>query len=367
MNRIDPWRFETAWNQDDFDGAVAFQNMRAEFENARAKHPEEFQESFFVLAGRIVLIRIAGRELAEHFCRPFAHLRTDVQKFPAPGLTIEIWDKNKAAIDGPAPLTDDDLKWGETTLKTADGRFVGQRLPHTISCLDRDAGHIMASIAWNSRIFIYERAKPLARLLLEWHNDQNIPVIHAGLVAREGSGLLIAGKSGSGKSTSSLACVSAGLHFLGEDYVGLQNRADDSFVGHSLYNSVFLNTVDFARFADLAPYAIKGRLPHEEKSVIILSTIFSERLERAVPIRAVALVRVGDSPRARLCPASKGETLLALGPSSLLQIPNRPLGTRGLDRLAKLVERVPCYSVEAGSDLPSVAHCIEELLGQVGG
>jgi hypothetical protein len=365
MDELNPSRFGTTWNEKQFDGKTAFKNMQAAFHGAIAKHPDELHESFYIFGGRRVRLRVVGRDLAEHFRRPFSHLRTDDRNPEAPRLTIEIWDHNKATIDGEAPLTSDDLCWTETTVKSMDKRFIGQQLPHTVSCLDRDAGHIVASIAWNNKIFIYERAKPLARLLLEWHNDQDFQVIHTGLVARDGKGVLFAGRSGSGKSTSSLACISSGFDYLGEDYVALEHQQDGAFVGHSLYNSVFLDTVHLTRFSELSPCAIKGRLPHEEKSVIILSQIFPERLKRAVPIQILALLRVAHTPQPKFRPASKGEALLALGPSSLLQIPNRGLGVRGFKKLAQLVEQVPCYWLEVAGDLRSIADGVDELLAQV--
>src|SRR4029453_19005592 len=191
---------------------------------------------YYIFAGRCVRIRIVGRELTKHFGRPFSHLRAPEQKPGPTQLTIDIWDANKAnTIE---KISDrDGMEWIETTVKSLDGRFIGQRLPHTYSCLDRESGHIVSSIAWHDRIFIYERAKPLARSLLEWHNDQDVQIAHSGLVARDGKGVLFAGKSGSGKSTLSLACVCDGLDYLGDDYVSLQHRLDGSFTGHSLYNS----------------------------------------------------------------------------------------------------------------------------------
>jgi hypothetical protein len=302
-----------------------------------------------------------GRELAEHFGRPFSHLRTSGRCRPSPQLTVELWDDapNRERM---IAATENDLGWTEATVQSADERFLGQRLPHTFSCLDRQANHIVATIAWHDRIFIYERAKPLARLLLKWHNDQDVQVIHTGLVASDGKGILFAGKSGSGKSTSSLACICAGFGYLSEDYVGLESRPDGSFVGHSLYNSVFLETSHLERFSELKPYAIKGRAPHELKSVVILSQVFLEQLERSVPIRALALLRVADAPMAKFRPASKGEALLALGPTSLLQIPNRKLGAPGFNKLAELVERLPCFWLEVGSDLRSIPNRVDDLL-----
>jgi hypothetical protein len=336
--------------------------MRTEFTDLIAKHPDEVQEFFYQFGGHAVCMRFVGRELARHIDGPFSHLRSETRT-ANPRLTIELWDANKTK---PGEFSwRSDLEWHEATVRSKDERFIGQQLPHTFSCLDREARHIMSAVTWHERIFIYERAKPLARLLLNWHNDQNLQVIHAGLVARENQGILFAGKSGSGKSTTSLACIIAGLDYLGEDYVGLERGEDNVFTGHSLYNSVFLKTDHLARFPELAPYAIKGRPPQEEKSVVVLSDVFPARLKRAVPIRVLVIPRVVDTSEAQLHPASKGEALLALGPSSLLQIPNRALGICGFNKLAQLVERLPCFRLEVGADFPSIARCVAELVEQV--
>jgi hypothetical protein len=278
-----------------------------------------------------------------------------------PDLTIEIWDTKKGRNGRKIPPRQEQ-KWTEATFKSTDGLWVAQQLPHTYSCLNRRASHIVAEVAWHDRIFIYERAKPLARPLLEWHNGREIQIIHAGLIASGGKGVLFAGKSGSGKSTSSLACVCAGLDYLSEDYVGLQCRQDCPAVGHSLYNSVFIESSHLAKFTELAPYIIRGEPPEETKSVIILSQVFPERLEKSVEIKALVLLRVGEGSKSSLRPASKAEALLTLAPSSLLQIPNRSLGVRGFEKLARLVEQVPCYGLEIGNDLASIASRVRELL-----
>jgi hypothetical protein len=254
--------------------------------------------------------------------QPFSHLRTDTTDPDTPQLTIDLWDENATGIRCYTGSRASGPEWTEVTSMSSDGRFVGQLLPNTLSCFDRNVQHIVGSIAWSQRTFIYERAKPLARPLLEWHNDRHIQVIHAGLVSQHGQGVLFAAKSGSGKSTSSLACLCAGFNYVGEDFIGLQKLGDGSFVGHSLYNSVFLETGHLARFPELRPYVIQG-MSHEEKSVVILSHVFPERLERCASIRAVVLPRVVDAPESRIRSASKGQALLTLGPSSLIEIPRR--------------------------------------------
>ena len=365
MEEIERVRFGTEWRDERFDGTVAFAAMRTDFERAVKRFPEEVYQSFYTFAGRSVRIRVVGRQLAEHIVRPFAHLRPPEPPRESPQLAIDLWDDNKTERRPPPGPEYDDLPWTEATVQSTGDRFLGQRLPHTFSCLDRHASHILATIAWHDRIFIYERAKPLARLLLTWHNDRQIQIIHTGLVARDGKGVLLVGKSGSGKSTSSLACIAAGFDYLSEDYVGLEECDDGSFLGHSLYNSLFAKTTHLARFEDLFPHAYRGRLPHEEKSVLVLSQLFPERLRRTVPIRALAFPQVVDAERTEFRPASKGEALLALGPSSLLQIPNRRLGSQVFGRLAQLVARVPCYCLKLGNDLRSIPACIDDLVAQL--
>jgi hypothetical protein len=365
MQQLTGLRFGTRWSRDHFNGAVAFNNMRSTFEEVITKRAYDLCESFYTFGGQTVRMRVVGRELADHIYRPFSHLRIAGPVVAAPQLTIDLWDENELPAGCRIDSGHNDHGWIETTVKSSDGRFIGQQLPNTLTCLDRKAKQIIGSVAWSDRIFIYERAKPLARPLLEWHNDCDIQVIHAALVARNGQGVLFAGRSGSGKSTSALVCVCAGFNYLSEDYVGLERLQDGSFVGHSLYNSVFLKTDHLMRFADLFPYAIKGRLPDEEKSAVILSRVFPERRERAVPIRVLVVPRIAEIFQPRFRPASKSEALLALGPSSLLQIPSRGLGIRGFEKLVHLIERVPCYWFEVGRDLAAIAHRVDDLLTEV--
>jgi hypothetical protein len=345
-----------------FDGTAAFRVLEAAFMKALEKNPESSYESFYTFAGQSVCFRIIGRDLAKHITSPFSHLQTNGPVPLSPQLTVDLWDENATGIRCRVSPTDSDFRWTEVTATSPDNRFVGQRLPHTFSCFDRLTNRIIGSIAWHEQIFIYERAKPLARLLVEWHLDRKVQVIHAGLVARNGQGILFAAKSGSGKSTSALACLCGGFDYLSEDYVGLQGLADGSFLGHSLYNSVFLETSHLTRFPNLFPHVIRGK-PSEEKSVVILSQVFPQRLERVVPIRAILIPRIAGTRESKVSPASKGQALLAVGPSSLLQIPSRRM-TRGFNTLAQLVEQVPCYWLESGHDLDLIPRCVEEFIAK---
>jgi len=338
--------------------------MELKFERAKVRHRDRLHESFYLFGGQYVRMRIVGHGMARHVIQPFSHLRADVVEAGNPQLTVDLWDETETEVHCQVSSRNGDAARRKVTAVFSDGRFVGQQLRNVLTVYNDSTQRIISSVAWGDELSSYERWKPLARPLLEWHNSRSIQMIHAGLVSQHGQGILIVGKSGSGKSTSALACLSAGFGFLSEDYVGLQRLHDGSFVGHSLYNSVFLSRDHLARFPALIPYVMEG-MPHEQKSAVVLSQVFPERLERVVPIRALVLPRIVDATESKVRPATKGETLLLLGPSSLLQIPNRRLGVRGFDKLAQLVEQVPAYWLDLGRDLDSIPRCVEELLSQI--
>jgi len=344
-----------------------FSVLQAGFEEAWKRQSHSYSETIFSFGRRSARFRIVGQNLAEEILRPFDHLRSIHSNSDPIHLTIDLWDENETEVRCQIGPTLEQDGWNQITAISTENRFIGQQTPNTLSCLDRKAQHLIGSIAWSDRMFIYERAKPLAKLLLYWYTDQQLQVLHGGLVSRNGQGILIAGKSGSGKSSSALACFCGGFGFLGEDYIGLQHLKNGEFVGHSIYNSVFLETDHLAQFPSLRPYILKGRLPHEKKSVVILSGIFPNRLERTTPIRALVLPRLsGQAIESRIGAASKGEALLALGPSSLLEIPSPSRGVKGFNTIAQLVQQIPCYWMELGTDLKSIPRLFEEMVADEG-
>lgn len=360
-------RFEGAAeviDQPAFQGQAVFHVMEGAFQHAMMQNPAEMRESYFVFGGRFVRFRIVGRELAKQILRPFSHLRHDGPVPQNLHLTIDLWDECRTEIRCQAKRVSADSTWKQITVQSSDNRYVAQQLPNTLTCLDRTQSRIVGSIAWSPWMFIYERAKPLARLLLEWHNDQGIQVIHGGLVALNGRGILLVGKSGSGKSTSSLACVCGGLDFLGEDYISVEKTKDGTVIGHSLYNSVFLERTHLERFHRLSPYVITGSHTHERKSTVILSEVFEKRLKRSVPIRMLGLTRVNQQLiQTEFHLASKGEALLSLGPSCLFQIPSR--GAQSFPMLVQLTNLIPAYHCELGTDLTDIPRTLEKMLSQV--
>jgi hypothetical protein len=343
--------------------ASAFEGMDAAFMQATRIAQDSLSESHHIFAGRRALMRVIGPKLAEQIRRPFAHLLTD--GLPAtPDLMIDLWDQAETGIACP-PASERDLPGSNRMLDdglmtaSPEGRFVRLQLPGSLTWLDRMTGRIIGWRLDGGRLSIYERNKPFRSVLAVYYNDQSVQIIHAGLVSLKCRGVLIGGSSAAGKSTTALACLCGGFDYLGDDATGLQ-ESNGSLLGHSIYSSARLRPAQLERFPMLSGHGIPSDDPLEEKSLVLLADVFPARLERVVPIQAVALPRVVDSSESRLRPASKGQALLSLAPSSLL-VSLRP-GPRAMDRLAHLVQDVPAYWLELGRDLSQIPERVHEIL-----
>ena len=87
-----------------------------------------------------------------------------------------------------------------------------------------------------------------------------------------------------------------------------------------------------------------------------------ERMRQRIAISVVALPRVVDSEETSFCPASKGEALLALAPTSVMFLPSASPRPRSLDKIAKLVECVPCYWLKLGRDVNHIRDAVRRMV-----
>jgi hypothetical protein len=341
---------------------IACSAMHESFHAARAARPDRVHEDCYILAGRPAKVRVVGDQLAEHLCLAFKHLEANDTTAPAQ-LTVEFWDESETGILCPM-RTLLEAEWGThavTLARSIDDRFFASKLRQSMTCLDRKTRRIFGCSFQPEQFSLYERGRPLHMPLSVWHFDRNVPIIHAALVSKEGKGVLFAGNSGTGKTTSAISCLRGAFDYLSEDQVALEDSNDGCFIGHSLYNSTFLERDDLQRFPFLAAHTIKGIYPDEEKVLVLLSKLFPSRTKGHTRISAVVLPRIVKGGVTRYRTASRTEALLALAPSSLI-VGQLSSGIHGFRKLSQLVEQVPCYWLEVGPEVHDIPLRVEEIL-----
>lgn len=351
------------------DHRHAFERVQSSFARALRLHPHLLSERDYRFGGKPVRFRILGRQLAAHVMAPFDHLRASGVAPGTPELVVELWDQEETGIPGPegvrgAPADGEDpFTWSVSP----DTRLILHEQRDGVVLFDRCARRV---VGWRTRacaLSMAERTRPLAWSLTTWYHDQSIQVVHAGLVARDRQGVLLAGPGGAGKSTSTLACLSAGFDVLGDDQVGVLPESGGGHTGISLYSAIRLETDQLAQLPSVARFALPSTDPGDRKSLLLLARIRQQishgQLPASVPIRALMLPRIAGADRAQVHRCSGAAALRALAPTSILLI-GPGMGRQGLSRLRWLVESVPCYWLELGRDLSSIPACIEQALVQ---
>lgn len=334
---------------------VPFDALRVGFERASVAGCRDFHLD---IAGYPVRIRVAGNAWADVVASSMGHLSVKDGAAHEPVLTVEVWDAEATRIP-PPPLAAPDTFAPPILMKTSDdGLLVGEERHHGMTWLDRTGNRIYGFTRGVTSLNLDERARPFHKMLSAWLEDRGVQFVHSGLISHADKGILFVGNGGAGKSTSSISCLQSGMSYLGDDFIGL-GVEDDRFIGHGLYASCLLNVHHIKRFPDLQPLAHAPHYDYEEKFVLYLTEAFPTCLRQRTAIDALMLPRVVDAEITTFRRATKGATLMAIAPTSVMLLP-RP-NRAAFERLTRLVETTPSYWLELGRRVDLIPSAIRTL------
>jgi len=208
----------------------------------------------------------------------------------------------------------------------------------------------------------YEKGYPFTTILNWWMENQELQCVHAAAVGTNEAGVLLPGKSGSGKSTTALTCLNSALSFISDDTCVVTCCPQP--YAYSLYNTAKLvSEEDIARLPHLAAKVINPNRIDGEKAMILVNRHYPEKIVKGFPIKAVLTLRITGKPETKLQTATAGAALKALAPSTILQLPGA--GQKALRSIAKLLKQVPCYVLELGIDQERIPGVILDLLSRL--
>lgn len=318
-----------------------------------------------MVGGRVVRLRLAGSRLVEAVWPALAHLREANTATGEAEWTVFSWDEAETGVVRPPQPWREPVGQGPwQRVLPAGGE--AYRIPGT----DDPAAWMMADLEWRRGFWVTPDARSLAThhcaapFLLLWHwwsGGTDLRLVHAGCVGTAAGAVLLAGRGGAGKSTTALLGVLGGLDYLGDDYCLVRTTGQPEVF--ALYGTGKLHRDHLPRFPELARRAVDPGPDVYHKPLIQVTQSWPGRVVSQRPVRAVLAPQVVGAGPTRLVPSSPAEALRALGPSTLMQLPDATQG--GVwQTLAALVRRVPCYRLELGGDpgdiVPTVRRLIEE-------
>jgi hypothetical protein len=296
------------------------------------------------VGNRVLELQFAGESLVGALLPAFGHLRTEEPV--SPHATIGLWDTMSTGVDLPKP------SWpaGALVRGLLSGYTHGQiqsaweHAADAVSIINMGRGLGFFHVPAADSIPPQESSFPLRTLLNWWLGAEGRPLVHAGAVGTDRGAVLLAGMGGSGKSSTALACLEAGLLYCGDDFVSVQ--PDDAEV-FSLYAAAKLFPDDLARFPALRSAVVHPGGPGRDKAVLLLHPHFTRQLAPNLPVRAILLPRVTRRPSTELRPATPGAALRQIAPSTLMHLP----GARDVEfqAMARLAARTPSYVLDLGT------------------
>ena len=327
-------------------------------EFAGAANRNGLVEETLCFGDRRVHLRFAGQALSDVLMGP---LYGRVERRPgAADAQIDLWACGDRGVPwamadiGPAGLVrGSDAASVLAVHETGSG---------AVTLVDVPRRAILYRVNSPERVPWWERAAPLRTALFWALSGQDHHLVHSGAVGDDRGGVLLAGASGSGKTTVALAALVHGLGYLADDYVLLHTAATGA-TAHAIYDTAKLDEVHRRRFGTLAP---EVRLPPPadatEKAVLDVGRLMPGAAYDSLPVRGVVVPRIRGG-RTSVRGLGAAEALLALGPSTVLQTPFDDGGVLGV--LAELVRGVPCFALDVGDDVDGVAGGVERVLEMV--
>lgn len=317
-------------------------------------------ERFFRLGDAHVRLCFAGPDLAPGVLRALAHLPSS-PPVTRPDFSIRLWDSASTGTRMPSPpWSNDDYGPHGVIRGLNEGRFraMFQWYCHALHLIDLETNEALFWVRSSLQVPPAEAGAPLRPLFQMWAAERGMVLVHAAAVGHREGGVLLAGASGAGKSTSSLACLPSALGFLGDDTCLLKGGA--SIRSLSLYSTGRTDDDGLVRLPFLTPWVSNPVRPIGEKALCFLAEHAARKLVTQFPVRAILVPRRSETTHSRLRPASPGAVLAALAPSTLLQFPGASQAS--FDLLATAARQIPGYHLDVGTRIEGISETILGLL-----
>ena len=336
----------------------AFIDSVLNFAQERARHLATRTHYQFGPLG--IELQVEGEHLAHRLTMAIRHAR-DVP-WESAGDTVKV-----IAIDGEVAgnrppawnLPTSDRRHLERLHISADGQRLLHHNPDTTNwtVFDREKKLAVTWTASADRLPDWEDSFPL-RTILHWMSAaHSCCLAHAAVVERDGNAVLLTGRGGSGKSTTTVAALYSGMRTCGDDFVMVDPVQRSA---HTLYDTLKLDETSLDWFGDLKPRVANPSRAADQKARVHLTDVMPDRLLKATPLRAVLQPVITDDPRPSLHRVDPGVVLRALAPTTLflLRGEERILA----DKLGALVRGLPTWQLRlTRRPMESAAYLGEQL------
>ena len=327
-------------------------------------------DHYYAVANNPVQLRFATTGLARVLSPALDHLAAEC--VPSPSLTVCLWDSASTKKHIPPFPWERNAPMGSGIQTSKEGTnpaiyFKDDRIrgayqigTKTLSMLDTKSNTAIFFVPDFGKIPYYDMAKPLRAIVQWWAAQFGLQLLHAGAVGNSKAGILLVGGSGSGKSTTALACLDSELSYVSDDFCLVSMDSDP--YAHSVYCSAAIDRGTVQRFPHLVSAIEHDEGLCEEKVILFLNKHWPKKISLGFSVRSLLVPRITNAEKTSLTPASPRSAFMALAPSTIVQL--RGAGQEDLTLMAELTRRIPSFFLELGQDVGNIPDIIFDVLSK---
>lgn len=282
---------------------------------------------------------------------------------PNSTLKIYVVDEEFSKIKLPATPWSNDIHNDSNDIWISDSgdiKILHQPNKHILMLLNLCTNEAIYWVKSADQIPYYESSAPLRPILHWWMSAKGSQLLHAAAVGIKDKGVLLVGKGGSGKSNTALSCLDSALLYAADDYCLL--TFDPKPTVHGLFSTgkLFYRDIEKYNFLKNRDTVHLERPKKEDKALFFLYPAFKDKLIDSFPIKAIFVPKVMNQKQVKINPISPSKAYLALAPSTIFQLQGAKQKTH--ENILKLVNQVPCYSMELSVDSDTNTFAITNFL-----
>jgi hypothetical protein len=336
----------------------------------KASHPEHFFDtlkalytSSTALNGSTVHVQLAEKILTIHFSSPeikvymlgsLSHIVLDnasasditIYCFDSPLLTSFPWEGKQYGVQGTIE-----------GFNTVNFQTAYQHGSGAVMMYNRDTKEGIYWVKDFTDIPYWERSFPFRTILHWWSRDTSYILLHAAGIGQHSSSALLSGKSGSGKSSTTLSCLLRDdLFIAGDDYV-LVDTATGTL--YSLYNCAKVEWDNLERLDFLKPL-VNTNIKEAEKAMIFMHETCTEKVMQRSKLEYAFIPMVCKASKTTIVKCTEAEVLKSIAPTTMFQLPFGQNET--FQKCISLTKKLKSYKIELGTDASEIAAAISEFL-----
>ena len=312
----------------------------------------------FRLAGTLVRLRFSGEALIPVIVPGLANNVLGGENEPV--CEVRVWDSESSGVpiaSPPRPFKDFTRRGNMWGFDSSRYRLAYRWGEGSVSLMDRETRQAVFWVPSHKHLPAWSLASPLRSILHWWLELNGRQLVHAAAVGSGGRGVLIPGRGGSGKSSTSLACLLAGMDFIADDYLAV--ALDPEPRVYRLYSTAKLDPRSLVLYPELAACCRKVHQPGFDKVVLFLEDGFPEQLKESLSLKLALKPWISGVPETSLGEADPLEIERSLA-CETLQLPHAGAGTvKFLNRVSREVPRSAIY---LGTKRTQIATVIQQVL-----